>query len=96
MSELAVEVAVLTDRKDASGPTKVQEEEVQVPGSIDPQNSLGKSMRKKIGSQGFDCKLLTVTPSAGNSQSQEKNALEWLMKRRTKTKVTQTPDKGHQ
>ena len=50
---------------------KVQEEEVQVPGS-DLTALFGKSDEENGISRGLTGKLFDSTPSAGNSQSQEK------------------------
>lgn len=51
--------------------TKVQEEEVQVPGS-DLNALFGKSDQEKLDLKSFDWQTFDSTPSAGNSQSQEK------------------------
>ena len=66
-------VAVLSrDRKRRpQAATKVQEEEVQVPGS-DLNSLFGKSDENKLDLKAFDWQTFDSAPSAGNSQSQEK------------------------
>ena len=65
-------VAVLSRiEKTPQAATKVQEEEVQVPGS-DLNSLFGKSDEKKLDLKSFDWQTFDSTPSAGNSQSQEK------------------------
>lgn len=65
-------VAVLSRiEKTPQATTKVQEEEVQVPGS-DLNAIFGKSDEEKLDLKSFDWQSFDSTPSAGNSQSQEK------------------------
>ena len=65
-------VAVLSRiEKTPQAATKVQEEEVQVPGS-DLNSLFGKSDEDKLDLKSFDWQTFDSTPSAGNSQSQEK------------------------
>ena len=65
-------VAVLSRiEKTPQAATKVQEEEVQVPGS-DLNSLFGKSDEDKLDLKSFDWQAFDSTPSAGNSQSQEK------------------------
>ena len=65
-------VAVLSRiEKTPQAATKVQEEEVQVPGS-DLNSVFGKSDEDKLDLKSFDWQTFDSTPSAGNSQSQEK------------------------
>ena len=65
-------VAVLSRiEKTPQAATKVQEEEVQVPGS-DLNSFFGKSDEEKLDLKSFDWQTFDSTPSAGNSQSQEK------------------------
>ena len=65
-------VAVLSRiEKTPQAATKVQEEEVQVPGS-DLNSLFGKSDEEKLDLKSFDWQTFDSTPSAGNSQSQEK------------------------
>ena len=65
-------VAVLSRiEKAPQAATKVQEEEVQVPGS-DLNSLFGKSDEEKLDLKSFDWQTFDSTPSAGNSQSQEK------------------------
>ena len=65
-------VAVLSRiEKAPQAATKVQEEEVQVPGS-DLNALFGKSDEEKWDLKRFDWQTFDSTPSAGNSQSQEK------------------------
>ena len=65
-------VAVLSRiEKTPQAATKVQEEEVQVPGS-DLNALFGKSDEEKLDLKSFDWQTFDSTPSAGNSQSQEK------------------------
>lgn len=64
-------VAVLSRiEKTPQAATKVQEEEVQVPGS-DLNSLFGKSDEEKLDLKSFDWQTFDSTPSAGNSQSQE-------------------------
>ena len=58
-------------KKTPQAATKVQEEEVQVPGS-DLNSLFGKSDEEKLDLKSFDWQTFDSTPSAGNSQSQEK------------------------
>lgn len=65
-------VAVLSRiEKTPQAATKAQEEEVQVPGS-DLNALFGKSDEEKLDLKSFDWQTFDSTPSAGNSQSQEK------------------------
>lgn len=65
-------VAVLSRiEKTPQAATKVQEEEVQVPGS-DLNSLFGKSDENKLDLKAFDWQTFDSAPSAGNSQSQEK------------------------
>lgn len=65
-------VAVLSRiEKTPQAATKVQEEEVQVPGS-DLNSVFGKSDEEKLDLKSFDWQTFDSTPSSGNSQSQEK------------------------
>lgn len=65
-------VAVLSRIEKASqAATKVQEEEVQVPGA-DLNALFGKSDEEKLDLKSFDWQTFDSTPSARNSQSQEK------------------------
>lgn len=65
-------VAVLSRiEKTPQAATKVQEEEVQVPGS-DLNALFGKSDENKLDLKAFDWHTFDSAPSAGNSQSQEK------------------------
>ena len=65
-------VAVLSRiEKTPQAASKVQEEEVQVPGS-DLNSLFGKSDEEKLDLKSFDWQTFDSTPSAGNSQSQEK------------------------
>ena len=65
-------VAVLSRvEKTPQAATKVQEEEVQVPGS-DLTALFGKSDENKLDLKAFDWQTFDSAPSAGNSQSQEK------------------------
>lgn len=65
-------VAVLSRiEKTPQAATKAQEEEVQVPGS-DLTALFGKSDEEKLDLKSFDWQTFDSTPSAGNSQSQEK------------------------
>lgn len=65
-------VAVLSRiEKTPQAATKVQEEEVQVPGS-DLNSLFGKSDEEKLDLKSFDWQTFDSAPSAGNSQSQEK------------------------
>ena len=65
-------VAVLSRiEKVPQAATKVQEEEVQVPGS-DLNALFGKSDEEKLDLKSFDWQTFDSTPSAGNSQSQGK------------------------
>ena len=65
-------VAVLSRlEKTPQAATKVQEEEVQVPGS-DLNALFGKSDKDKLDLKSFDWQTFDSTASSGNSQSQEK------------------------
>ena len=65
-------VAVLSRiEKAPQAATKVQEEEVQVPGS-DLNALFGKSDEDKLDLKSFDWQTFDSAPSAGNSQNQEK------------------------
>ena len=65
-------VAVLSRiEKTSQVATKVQEEEVQMPGS-DLNALFGKSDEDKLDLKSFDWQPFESTPSAGNSQSQDK------------------------
>ena len=65
-------VAVLSRiEKTPQAATKVQEEEVQVPGS-DLNALFGKSDEDKLDLKSFDWQTFDSAPSAGNSQNQEK------------------------
>ena len=65
-------VAVLSRiEKTPQAATKVQEEEVQVPGS-DLNSVFGKSDEDKLDLKSFDWQTFDSAPSAGNSQNQEK------------------------
>lgn len=65
-------VAVLSRiEKTPQAATKVQEEEVQVPGS-DLNSLFGKSDENKLDLKAFDWQTFDSAPSARNSQSQEK------------------------
>ena len=65
-------VAVLSRiEKTPQAATKVQEEEVQVPGS-DLNALFGKSDENKLDLKSFDWQTFDSAPSAGNSQNQEK------------------------